>query len=237
MFGGEIVFGGFFGLTMLAFGGIVALMIWLGIRAKKAEDARRAALAAMVTGKGYSYLADYPERTGLFASSPFGLGDSRKALDVVWGSVGGRPFETFAYRYETHTTDSKGNRHTEVHKFQVTWIPLPAPIATMRMTADNAFLRMFAKMGAKDLEVESHEFNQRWKVWCADERIGHAVLTPALIAYLLAPGWIGRGIVIESRLLMTYSSGHSNLHDLEGVVGGLYGFLDQMPGFLREPGS
>jgi len=33
-------------------------------------------------------------------------------------------------------------------------------------------MRLFSKMGAKDLDVEPHEFNQRWKVWCADERTG-----------------------------------------------------------------
>jgi len=111
---------------------------------------------------------------------------------------------------------------------------MPAALPVMRLTADNAFQRLIARMGAKDLDVQSHEFNQRWKVWCADERRGHAVLTPAVIDYMLAPGWVGRGLVIEGRLLMTYTDGRSNLLELEAVVGGLYGLLDQIPEFIFE---
>ncbi|WP_430868144.1 hypothetical protein [Demequina aurantiaca] len=215
-------------LSVAAIGGA----IWFAIHRHKREKARRAALASYVTARGYGYLPEYNERAQLFVSNPFGLGNNRRALDVVWGAVGGRPFETFAYRFETQTTNGQGQTQTQVHPYQVAWIPMPASVPTMRLTADGAFQRFFAKMGAKDLEVESHHFNERWKVWCADERIGHAVLTPALIDFMLAPGWAGRSLVIEGRLLMTYSKGHTNLTDLEGVVGGLYGFLDQMPKFL-----
>jgi hypothetical protein len=33
---------------------------------------------------------------------------------------------------------------------------------------------------------------------------------------------------------MTYTEGHSNLLELEAVVGGLYGLLDQIPEFIFE---
>jgi len=204
----------FIGLFVLVIGG----MIWLAIRQARKTRERRAALIARVTACGYSYAGEDPARTSMFTSAPFGLGDSRRARDLVWGTVSGRPFETFAYLYETHTTDSKGNRTTTTHRHQITWIPLPGGLPIMRLTADNAMMRLFSKMGAKDLDVESHEFNQRWKVWCADERTGHA----------------GRSIVFEGSLLMTYVTGHTDLGDLEQIVASLYGVSDGIPAFLWE---
>ncbi len=225
--------GAIFFLILLISSAVVGVLIWLGVVQARKNRERRAALAARMTAKGYAYAPQDPTRADLFRSTPFGSGDSRRATDLVWGALNGRPFETFAYTYETHTTDSKGHRQTTTHRYQITWIPLPAALPTMRFTADNAVMRLFAKMGAKDLQVESHEFNQRWKVWCEDDRTGHAVLTPTLVESLLAPGWYGRGLVIEGRLLMTYVSGHTDLSDLESVVGALYQIFDDIPAFLR----
>lgn len=232
-FGVGIFFFGFIALIVAFFG----VMIWLMVvQARKAKERRRA-LVAHVTARGYSYAPEVATRASLVKSSPFGLGDSRRARDVVWGTIAGRPFETFAYSYETHTTDSKGHRSTTVHHYQVTWVTMPVAMQTMRLTPDGPLQRLFAKMGAKDLEVESHEFNQRWKVWCADERIGHAVLTPAMIQRLLAPGWYGRGLVLEGQILMTYAPGKADLLTLEAEVSSLYGVLDSIPAFLLEDGG
>lgn len=233
MVGGGLVMGFFVLIPILVVGGIV----WLAVVQSRKNRERREALMASVVARGYSYAPEDPSRTTLFTSAPFGIGDSRKARDVVWGALDGRPFETFAYKYETHQTDSKGNRSTTTHRKQVTWIPLPGVLPTTRLTADNALMRMFAKMGAKDLNVESHEFNQRWKVWCADERVGHAMLTPAVIADLLKPGWAGRSLTIEGRLLMTYAEGHTDLADLEQSVSALYGLVDAFPEFLFTEGG
>ena len=224
---------GMFVVVGLAFVVISGFAIWRVIRGFKAAQARRVAISAMATAKGYQYLGEYDLRSTLLRSAPFGTGDSRRARDVVWGRIGSRPFESFAYSYETRSDDSNGNTITEVHPYQVTWVPLPAPIATMRFTGDDVLQRLLSKMGARDLVVESHEFNQRWKVWCEDERVGHAVLTPTLINNLLSPGWNGRGLVIEGQVLMTYTAGHTDLAELEPVVGALYRVLDDIPAFLR----
>lgn len=221
----------------IGFAVLVGGFIWLAVHQARRHRERREALVARVAALGYSYVPEDPGRTALFTSTPFGIGMSRRAADIVWGQLNGRAFETFAYKYETESTDAEGHRSTTTHRYQVTWIPLPNALPTMRLTSDNAVMRLFAKMGAKDLEVESHQFNQRWKVWCADERIGHAVLTPKLIDYMLAPGWAGRELVIEGRLLMTYVSGHTDLTDLEQIVYALYDVVDCIPPFLWTQGS
>jgi hypothetical protein len=218
---------------LLLVGG-VALVVYGIVTSYRNAKRRRSAIAATVAAHNLGYVAADPARTAYFASHPFSLGDHRKATDVVWGTLAGGAFETFAYSYETHTTDARGNRSTTTHRFQVTWVPLAASVSTMRLTPDNALWRLFATMGARDLNVESKEFNDRWKVWCESERLGHAMLTPRMIERFLAPDVAGRGFVFEGAALMTYVSGVSNLGDLEAVVAMLREIVALIPGFLLD---
>lgn len=220
----------------LVFAGLVVGAYKLYGRQRAAADVRRAALAEMATAKGYRYRAQAPERVSIFASAPFGLGIEikRSAQDAVAGEWGGRPFETFAYQYEQAQGNHNGPMRLVAYPYQITWIELPAVLPVMSLTADDARGHLGT---TKDLDIESFEFNERWKVWCEDERVGHAILTPALISFLLEPGWVGRGIVIEGNKLMTYAAGHTDLRDLEGVVAGLYGIRDHIPEFLFSKGG
>jgi hypothetical protein len=215
--------------------GIIGFGIYAAIKGYQQAKLRRAAIDATVAASHLGHLDEDPSRTRYFTSAPFGLGDNRHARDIVWGTLAGRRFETFAYSYETHTTDTDGHRHTTTHRFQITWVPLPAPLPTMRLTSDNALLRGLTHLGARDLEVESHEFNQRWKVACDDERIGHAILTPRVIDRFLQPDVGGRSFTIEGAALVSASPEVSDLGDLQLVVGALHSIVDLIPPFVFEP--
>ncbi|WP_062210653.1 hypothetical protein [Demequina oxidasica] len=195
---------------------------------------RHDALVKNVAAKGYSYLPEYPARTALLDSAPFGLGETRWARDVVWGNVDGRPFETFAYSYELGRNEKGGGEYAVPLPFQITWIPLPAPLPLIRLSAQHWLVESRSVLGDKDLDVESHEFNERWTVSCADDRLGHAILSPRVIEQLLAPVWSGRIVVIEQQMLMTYSTGHTDLSELEELVSALYGVADSIPAYLGD---
>jgi hypothetical protein len=225
------------GLFFLLCAVIVGLFVWLAVHQYKKTKRRLAAVQAFVVAHGFAYLPANAERVTYFRSPPFGTGLNRRASHVVYGTVGSTPFETFAYQYETRHTDSKGHTRTQRHPFQVTWIPLTTAIPTMRLTADNALLRFGKKLGARDLDTESHDFNERWKVWCEDERVGHAVLTPRMIELLLRPELHRRAIVFEGRALMTYRSGHTDLSETLWLVGLLAEIRDLVPPFVLEDGT
>ena len=216
-------------LLMLA---IVAFGIYAAIKAYQGAKRRGIAIDAIVAASHLGHLDEDPKRTTYFSSPPFGIGDSRRARDIVWGTLGGRPFETFAYSYETHTTDSQGRQSTTFHAFQITWVPLPGPVQTVRLTSDNALMRGLAHLGAKDLEVESHEFNQQWKVWFADERAAHAIFTPRMIERFLQPDVGGRAFTFEGSALVGISPQVSDLGDLPMVVAALNSIVDLVPAFL-----
>lgn len=214
----------------------IVLVVFFAVRAFREGMRRSEAVAAVVSAHGLGYVAEAPDRVKKFESAPFGLGKSRRARDLVWGALVGRTFETFSYTYVTETHDADGKTTSTTHRFQVTWIDLPAAVPTMRLTSDNALLRLLATMGARDLEVESHAFNQQWKVWCADERMGHAILTPRMIERFLEPDVAGRGFVFEGAALMTYASGFSDLSDIESVVGILDEIVALIPPFVFARG-
>lgn len=216
---------------------IIAFGIYAGVKAYQDGKRRQAAITATVAANHLGHLDEDPARTAYFASPPFGLGDNRRARDIVWGTFGGRPFETFAYSYETHSTDSDGKRTTTTHHFQITWVPLPGPVPTMRLTSDSAVLRALTHVGMKDLDVESHEFNQRWKVWCQDERAGHAILTPRMIERFLQPDLGGREFVFEGSCLFSYAPQVSDLGELPLVVGALGDIVDRIPPFVFDDAS
>ncbi|WP_062389504.1 DUF3137 domain-containing protein [Demequina iriomotensis] len=226
--------GGAFVVFPLIFLGVVALMVVLAVRGFRASRRRRDAISATVAAHHLGHLAEDPSRTAYFTSPPFGIGRRRRARDIVWGTMGGRPFETFAYSYETESRDGEGRTTTTTHSFQVTWVPLPVALPTMRLTGDNAVLRALGRLGARDLDTESHEFNQRWKVWADDERVAHAILTPRVIARLLGDDLAGRAFVIEGSAILSYATSASDLAELPLVVGALYDLVDAIPAFLLE---
>lgn len=235
------VAGGLFSLMFVLVPILMVAIIGFGIYAgiKAYQDSKRRALAinATVAASHLGHIAEDPARTAYFTSAPFGTGDNRHARDIVWGTLGGRPFETFAYSYDTHTTDSDGHRHTTTHQFQITWVPLPGPIPTMRFLSDNALWRGLTHLGAKDLDVESYDFNQRWKVACDDERLGHAILTPRMIERFLQPDLGGRAFTFEGSALIGISPQVSDLGDLQLVAGALNSIVDLVPAFVFAAGE
>jgi len=214
--------------------GFIGFGIYAAVKAYQDGKRRAIAIDATVAANHLGHLDEDPARTTYFSSLPFGTGDHRRARDIVWGTLGGRPFETFAYSYETHTTDSEGHTSTTTHHFQIAWVPLPGPVKTVRLTSDNALMRGLTHLGARDLEVESHEFNQKWKVWFDDQQAAHAIFTPRMIERFLQPDVGGRAFTFEGSALVGISPHVSDLGDLQLVVGALNSIVDLIPPFLFE---
>ncbi|PKQ27130.1 MAG: hypothetical protein CVT64_01395 [Actinobacteria bacterium HGW-Actinobacteria-4] len=218
------------GLFVVLVGGFVGFIVWQ----YKKNQARKAAMMTFIASHGYGYIPRADDRTRYFRSPPFGQGYSPSAEHVVSGTVRGVPFETFAYQFTTRTRDSKGHMSTQTHPFQVTWIPLAQALPTMRLRTDNAFLRWGKSLGGRDLDTESEEFNNQWKVWCEDERIGHAILTPRMIEMFLKQEVMGRSYVFEGKALMTYVPGHTDLTETPSLVSLLADIASLIPPFLME---
>lgn len=210
----------------------VGTLIVSAVKAARSSRRRRESIAAVVTANGLSYVAKNDALVDEFVDDPFGKGSARRARDVVAGTLAGGRFQTFAYSYETHSQDGKGRRTTTVHRFQVTWVSLPAYFPHVRITPDRAWLRALGDIAGHDLNTESAAFNNQWRVRANDDRVAHAILTGPMIERLLHADVVERPVVFQGGRLMTFAPEASDLTDLASVVGMLHDVAALVPAFL-----
>lgn len=210
----------------------LALAFALVARSARIARRRRESIAAVVAANGLAYVEEDEALVSMFTGEPFGVASSRRARDVVSGAFSGVWFQTFAYSYETESRDSEGKTTTTTHRFQVTWVPLPASFPEIRIAPDSGLLRKLGALAGHDLDTESDAFNKQWRVRSGDERTAHAILTGPMIARLLEADVANRVVVFQGERLMSFVPGASSLTDLKDVVGLLQDIAALLPPFL-----
>ena len=168
-----------FGLVALVGGGF-AYLGWL--QAKK----RRELLMQFAAGQGWTWVPRDDQFAQRFDGAPFGTGDHRKALNVLQGQWRGRPMVAFDYSYETHSTDSQGHRSTTTHRYAVCALALDAWVPRVEVVPEGFLGRIGTALGAQDVELESEDFNRRYRVRAADPKLAYDVLPPRTMEALLA---------------------------------------------------
>lgn len=168
-------------LAFLAFPlvGYLAYLSW------KREQQRRELLFQWATSSGYGFTVADDTWCARWSGSPFGEGDDRQARNVITGRHGDRQLIAFDYSYETHSTDSKGNTTTTTYRFAVTALQLPTYLPVLQVTPESVFTRFGNVLGFDDVELESEDFNRRFRVHSADRKFACDVLTQRTMEALL----------------------------------------------------
>jgi hypothetical protein len=207
---------------------VAGAAIWFNyVAAKK----RREEFAAFAAQQGLAYTPENHALAGQWAGEPFQRGDHRRVKNVLTGAFQGRQIVAFDYSYQTHSTDSKGRRTTQTHKYGVVVMQLPGPLPHLQVTHEGIFGGAVANaLGFRDLQFESDQFNRAFRVKADDERFGHAVVHPRMMELLLARGEIGWRF--EGNSLVGWDGGAhtpvevmNRLHLLQQVV-------DQIPPYV-----
>lgn len=163
--------------------GLVAVLVGGFVLERK----RRERMMQFALMRGWQYVGEDPTLADRWAGEPFGKGDRRRARNVLSGQEAGRPFTAFDYSYETHSTSSKGQRTTTTHRFGVCVVPLPAALGRVEVLPEDALTRVAGAVGLMpDLDLESEDFNRRFRVRARDPKLASDVLTPRTMHYLLA---------------------------------------------------
>jgi len=163
--------------------GVVGLLGWWAwYSAKK----RRELLQAFARSNRWTWTARDDRWAEAFEGSPFGTGDSRKAKNVLQGTWRDRPMVAFDYSYETHSTDSKGHRTTQVHRYAVCALKLPVALSRVELVPESFLGRFGTMLGMQDIELESEDFNRRYRVRADDPRRAYDVLPARTMEALLA---------------------------------------------------
>ena len=165
---------------------LIPVGAYLAYRGWKQEQKRREELLVWCTQNGFQFTVRDDQWCNRWSGTPFGDGDHREAKNVVVGRLGDQPFAAFDYSYQTHSTDSKGNRTTTTHRYVVTSLQLSTALPRLQVTPEGIFGRIGNALGLDDVELESEDFNRRFRVHADDRKFASDVLSPRTMEALLA---------------------------------------------------
>jgi hypothetical protein len=175
--------GNFVFIIILFVGIVIAAAIFGAIAARRRREAL-AALAAQL-GLGFNPDKDYglPGRFGFL--NKLAQGENRYAINVLSGIYEQNEVLAFDYHYETHSTDSKGNRQTHHHWFSFFILTLPAFFPELTIRRENFLLKIAEAFGYQDIKFESSEFSKTFCVRSPDKKFAYDVCNVKMMEYLL----------------------------------------------------
>ncbi len=213
-----------FALGALVVGGLIAYQA-------VADSKRRERLFAAATMRGWTYQPERADLVGRWHGRPFDQGDTRRTRDVVEGVWQGRAFVAFTYSYETHSTDTKGNRTSTTHRHGVVCLELPAWLPRLEVAPESFLHRASAAVGlGSDIELESEEFNRAFQVAAGDAKFASDVLTPRTMEMLLRARrepWR-----IDGASLLSWDDGPLDLDDIDARLSTLQAVTSSIPAFI-----
>lgn len=173
-------------LIALAVAAVIALFVALAVVAYKRNQARLQAIHSLCLSKNWQFRAadpfNLPDR---WPGTPFDTGYDRRAKNVVTGEVNGRPMIAFDYSYKTESRDSEGRTSTTTHPYAIYALGMPCALPELELAPEGVFGRLGTALGMQDIELESEDFNRKYRVRCPDAKLATDVLTPRTMELLL----------------------------------------------------
>ena len=193
------------------------------------DQRRRQALQTWAGKNGYSYTDEDDRWCERWNGNPFGEGDHRRAKNVITGTAK-LPFSAFDYSYQTHSSDGRGGRTTTTHHYAVTALEFAGFLPTLQVTPESVFTRIGHSLGLDDIDLESEDFNRKFRVHASDRKFASDVLTPRTMQALLARptlSWriTGNDILSWAEGSMTAVGVTAALSTMQLVVDGIPSFV------------
>ncbi len=165
-------------------------------------------IAIIIVGGYFSYLSAKKRREGLFAlAAKLGLrfnpdhdrniargysfldklrcGDNRYAFNVLSGRFKDNDIMAFDFHYETHSTNSKGQRQTHHHYFSFFILNMPIIFPELKIGCEGFFSKIGQALGYDDIDFESHEFSRKFCVRSKNKKFAYDFCNSQMIEYLL----------------------------------------------------
>jgi len=160
----------------------LALFGWL------AEKKRREAFAALAGRLGLAFDPGrdkaLPLRYGFLDA--LRQGDNRYAFNILRGDYRGFPVQAFDFHYETHSTNSKGQRQTHHHYLSFFLLEQIRDFPELRIYPESFFSKIGQMLGFEDIDFESLEFSKAFCVRSKDRKFAYDVCHTRMMEYLLA---------------------------------------------------
>lgn len=176
---------------------IVVVAGMAGYVAYLTRQRRIAALKAFASEIGFTYSARDPGRV---LSAPFRLfkrGSRPKTQDFVCGAYNGLHFQTFEFQY---TVSNGKSSRTYWHTCVIVNVGFAAPL--LGIGQENVMTRLGSRLGIRDVEFESSEFNQTFRVHCDDQRFAFSLVDPRMMEWLMTRALDSEAIEIAGNWVM-----------------------------------
>jgi hypothetical protein len=203
------------------------------------EQKRREAIARLCLERGWSFAPRRDELARqLRGSFPlFRQGNARRECRNVVTVTGAVPCTLFDYSYVTRRGGGpRGAASSSTTRVAVAIARLPVWLPSTRLAPESALTRLAGTVGFRDIELESVEFNRRFRVQADDRAHAFAVLHPLMMEHLLsqpADTWEVAG----SHLLVSHP-GRWDVAEYDDVVAAVRGFVELVPDHVwREHGA
>ena len=212
-------------LIVLAIGVAIAI----AVVAYLAEKKRREAIMRWAATNGWSYSGEDGRWVDAWRGDPFDEGHSRKAANVLEREVGGRRAVVFDYSYKVTTSNGKTTT-TTTYEFSVYAQQLPAALPDVTIEPEGLWDKAVKLFGAQDVELESVEFNDRYRVKADDPKVAYDVLNARTMEALLAVS--GLDIRIQGSWIVGVDKGDLDVLRIPGRIDVLSGIVDRVPSFV-----
>jgi len=226
-------------IVILVVACIVAVRIRAYILRQMAKDRREKELREWTRSKGFTYSAT--EALMKFHCQPFEClqkGDYCYSYNIIEGTSGNRPFRAFDYyyRYESSSSDGEswspglwlmGKDRTD-HHFSAVVIEAGIPLKPLFIRPEGFFDKVTEFVGLDDIDFESTEFSQRFRVKSPDRRWAYDVVHQKAMELMLAhPGFLidFRG----SQVIAYYHDKMFSLAEFDSALKVVTGIVDYLP--------
>ena len=217
-------------LFFVFFGLVVFLIIHGHIKNKK----RREAIVRWSSARGLHYNPDkdYGMEDRFSQFSCLKQGSSRYAYNILQGDWSGRPFLGFDYHYSTTSTNSKGRSTTHHHTFSAVIIESDVPMKSLTICTEGLFDKLAGFFGFDDIDFESAEFSDEFKVNAENRKWAYDVLHARTMEFLLhAPRF---SIEFSRNQAIAWRGSRFDIAEYESAVDVITGILDRLPDYVRK---
>lgn len=209
---------------------IVVAVIGLAVWNRRLRDRRRKELAewARLNEFGFLPAEDYSIGSHYQFFKCLQRGDNRYGYNIMEGISGKRVVCAFDYHYETHSSDSKGNRQTHHHHFSAVVVEAGLPLKPLFIRPEGFLDKVTEFVGFDDIDFESAEFSKRFFVKSPDRRWAYDVLHQATMELMLCYPRFSIDFQV-SQIMAYWDNKTFSLGDFGSALKVVTGILDGLP--------
>jgi hypothetical protein len=219
-------------MEVLLIVGILALIILIAVIAHQVEKKRRAAFQAWASKNGWSYnpARDRELYHRFNFLNKLNKGSNRYGFHYLGGQWQGYEACGFSFHYETHSSDSKGNRTTHHHYLGVVVLEIEKSFPELRIQPEGWLHRFGHAVGFQDIDFESVEFSKAFEVKSEDKKFAYDFCHTGMMEYLLENR--STSMELEGRFLVSFDRNRLEPDEIEPHLNHLISIRDRMPKFL-----